>query len=381
MSRRTAGTGSIRQQRSGRWQVRLTAPDGRQVGAGTFATKAEAERALRQRLSEADRGAYQDPRSGRVTLEAYAEAWLRDRDLTPRTRETYARSLRLHILPTLGRVPLDKITPALVRTWHAKVLEVAPTPARQSYATLRAILNTAVHDEALAKNPCRVPRAGTARSKERPLLSPDQVSDLAAAMPPHLQPLVTVAFWCHLRLGEVLALQWDCVDLDAGSLTVRRGVVEVDGMQLLGEPKADSRRTVRLPAPAVEALARHREQHPGLPSARLFGRLDGKPLRHGHVQHAWAGARVDVGLPEARLHDLRHAGLTLAAQSGATLRELMHRAGHKSSRAALIYQHLAASRDAEIAERMAEVAAQGSSGARKAHGRSVVSVVDGTSTA
>jgi integrase len=364
--RRTPGSGTIRPLKSGKHQVRITGPDGRQVSAGTYATRPEAERALRHRLTDSDRNGWQDPRRSSVTVAEYAEAWLRDRPLRPRTRETYESSLRLHILPTLGRRPLDKLTPAIVRAWHAEVLRVGPTPARQSYALLHAIMRTAVEDDALAKNPCRIKGAGTARSKERSLLAPSQVAELAAEMPAHLRVLVTTAFLAHLRLGEVLGLRWSDIDLEAGTLTVRRAIVETDSGPLESEPKADSRRTIALPAPAVEALAQHREDRPALPSARVFTRLDGQPLRHHHVEYAWSRARARVGLPEAHLHDLRHAGLTLLAQEGATLRELMHRAGHKSSRAAMIYQHLGESRDALLAERMGEAVSQAATGTRKA---------------
>ena len=96
---------------------------------------------------------------------------------------------------------------------------------------------------------------------------------------------------------------------------------------------------------------------PALPSARLFVRQDGTTLRAHHVHAAWGTARRRADLPGAHLHDLRHAGLTLAAQSGATLAEVMRRTGHSSSRAAMIYQHAAERRDAEAAERLGRLAA------------------------
>jgi integrase len=89
-----------------------------------------------------------------------------------------------------------------------------------------------------------------------------------------------------------------------------------------------------------------------VPPDRLFARPDGSMLRAHHVHAAWSTARKRASLPEAHLHDLRHAGLTLAAQSGATLAEVMRRAGHSSSRAAMIYQHAAEGRDAEVAARL-----------------------------
>jgi integrase len=95
---------------------------------------------------------------------------------------------------------------------------------------------------------------------------------------------------------------------------------------------------------------------PGLPTARLFVRPDDTPLRVGHIQHAWRQAARGVGLEGVHFHDLRHAGLTLSAQSGATLAEVMRRAGHASSRAALIYQHAADARDADVADLLSQLA-------------------------
>src|SRR3712207_3056477 len=80
-------------------------------------------------------------------------------------------------------------------------------------------------------------------------------------------------------------------------------------------------------------------------------------LRAHYVHAAWSTARRAADLPDVHLHDLRHAGLTLAAQSGATLAEVMRRAGHSSSRAAMIYQHAAGRRDAEVAARLGRLAA------------------------
>ena len=146
--------------------------------------------------------------------------------------------------------------------------------------------------------------------------------------------------------------------LDKGQLRIERQAVEVDGEGArITEPKAGSRRTVNLPTPAVDALRQHLQTlPPGLPSASLFTRPDGSALRAHHVHHAWKFARVKAGLTDAHFHDLRHAGLTLSAQTGATLAEVMRRAGHSSAAAAMRYQHAADQRDAEIASRLSALA-------------------------
>jgi len=93
-------------------------------------------------------------------------------------------------------------------------------------------------------------------------------------------------------------------------------------------PKVASRRTIDLPDPAVNVLREHLEATgPALPSDPLFTRPDASGLRPQHIELPWVRARAQVGVQWAHFHDLRHAGLTLAAQAGASTRELMAAAG------------------------------------------------------
>ena len=354
--------GSVRRLPSGRYQARYIGPDGgRRTSPDTFPIKGDATRWLARIETELSRGQWTDPGQASVTLAKYAEAWLSQRTvkgkpLAPRTLDTYRHSLDAWILPRLGQLRLAAVTPAVVRTWHSDTLaQTGPTATRQSYALLRAIFNTAVQDEAVHRNPCRIPGAGQATSPERPLLDLSAVEAIIQEMPPHLQVLTVVAFWGHLRRGEVLALRREDVDLAAGTLFVRRQIVETDNGPLETAPKAASIRTVHLPAQALGPLAAWMAGRPGLPNAPLFTRQDGSQLRAGHLEWAWRSARARAGYPNAHLHDLRHAGLTLTAQLGATIAELQRRGGHSSTRAALIYQHAAAQRDERLAKLMSEL--------------------------
>lgn len=222
---------------------------------------------------------------------------------------------------------------------------------------LHDILATAVSDDALMRNPCRIAGAGQAPSEERPLLDLEQVRRLAANTPGHLRGLVELAFWGHLRLGELLALRIGDVSVDKGTVTVHRQVVETDSGPAVGPPKSGSQRTVHLPPQGVDALRALAAPRSGPTGRSALRAADGSTLRAHHVHAAWNAARKAAELPDAHLHDLRHAGLALAAQSGATLAEVMRRAGHSSSRAAMIYQHAAERRDAEVAERLGRLAA------------------------
>src|SRR3954463_1122239 len=357
--------GAIRRLPSGRYQARYPGPDGRMRTAPcTFESRSDAGRFLSAVETDMQRGLWSDPKTGDTTLRVSADAWLaerrvRGRVLAPRTVDTYRHSLDMWILPFLGDMPLRTLTPATVRRWHAEVAASTGTTAtRQAYALLRATLNTAVADDAIGRNPCRIRGAGQPHTLERPLIDPADVERASAAMPTGLKATVLLALWAHLRIGEVLGLQRGDIDLDAGTLAVQRQVVEIRGIgPIVVEPKMGSRRVVHLPQPAVDALRRHLDaMGPMLPAARLFRRPDGSELRLMHLEWYWRKARKAAGIEHAHFHDLRHAGWTLPAQVGAPLAEVMRRAGHSSAAAGIRYQHAADKRDKEIAARLSKLA-------------------------
>lgn len=198
--------------------------------------------------------AWRDPRRGAVTLRTYSGHWLaertvRGRPLARRTLDTYQNSLARWILPQLGDIELRQLTAPRIRQWHATISErTGPTATRQAYALLRAILNTAVDDELIRRNPCRMRGAGQPVMKERPLLDLDQVERLRLAMPEHLQGLVAVTFWAHLRIGEVVALQRGDFDRERRALRIERQQIELrGGGSEITPPKAGSRRLTHRP--------------------------------------------------------------------------------------------------------------------------------------
>ncbi len=355
--------GRIRQLPSGRWQARIADPDGSLRSLGTYATRTVASRALSAHETDAARGAWTAQRASTQTLETYAAQWLETRALRPRTKEHYADQLRLRILPTLGPVPLSSLTPQRIRIWHADLRADAEqrrrgeSALRTSYRVLRAILSTAVEDGLIGRNPCIIRKAGSEVAPTRPLLQEREVWALADAVPPRYEALVWLAAGTALRSAELSALRRCDVDLQRRELRVARAYVEpVRSPAYFGPPKSDAGvRTVALPQVIVPVLEEHLDRWAEAgPEGLLFTSEKGGPLSR-HNRKWWRAAVLQAGLdPRTHLHDLRHAGLTLAAQSGATLRELMALAGHSSPRAALIYQHAAADRAAAVAAAMSE---------------------------
>jgi integrase len=349
--------GSVRRLPSGRYQARYKVDGETYTAPRTFETKREADAFLAEMRVAMDRGTWVDPNAGRMTLVEYATRWLRERPgLRPRTRELYDGLLRLHILPDLAAIELRRLAPARIRTWHSSLLE-GPRPgastAAKSYRLLRAILNTAVEDELLTRNPCHVSGAGIERPAERPVATIEQVYELADAIEPRFRALVLLATFTALRLGELRALTQANLDLLHREVAVVHQIQELaDGSLVLGPPKTDAGiRRVAIPAAILPELESHlgRWSAPGK-DGLVFPGTRRQPLRRATLYTAWNRARRAVGLDDFHFHDLRHTGNTLAAATGASTKELMARLGHASPRAALIYQHAVRERDHEIAQ-------------------------------
>ena len=355
--------GYVRKLPSGRYQASFVGPSGlRQSAPRTFKTKTDADRWLAAAEADISRGTWLAEDLGRESFGNYARAWLRDHPtMGPRYRETCERNLRLH-LASLQDVPLRAMSPAVVREWHASALrgKGGRTSIQQSYRFLRAVMNTAVRDGAIAKNPCQIQGAGSDRAKERPVATPAQVVALIEAITPRYRAAILLAAWCGLRRGEVLGLLRDDVDLVAKTVTVRRNRIELlsKPQAFDAPPKTDAgKRTVNVPPHVLPVLEAHMTAWTG--PVRVFVGRDGRPMRGDAVRQAFTRARLKAGMPGFRFHDLRHTGQTLAASAGATTKDLMLRLGHASAAAANRYLHAVDGRDAEVASALSELAAHG----------------------
>jgi integrase len=357
MARRHFGT--VRKRSSGRWQV-VYRVDGRMYSAGAYTFKADALACLATIESDLRRGAWIDPRAGKMTLRVYADEWLDQRnDLAFRTKELYTYLLERHIIPSLGNATLIGLAPSKIRSWHSSLAREHPSTAAKAYRLLSSILRTAVTDGFLVSSPCKVAGGGVERPAERPVATVHEVEALEAAMPEHLRLIVLLATWCQLRRAELLGLRRKDIDLTSGSLRVEQSrTITMHGKSLVKEPKSDAgRRTIAVPGFLIARLQDHLDRftRPEV-DALVFMGITGVPLTGNVLQVAWQRARAKVGRTDLRLHDLRHTGLTLAAATGATTVELMYRAGHSSSVAAMRYQHATKDRDRIIADALGAIA-------------------------
>lgn len=290
----------------------------------------------------------------KTSVKNYADQWLDHRfDLAIRTRELYEYLLENHIYPTLGNVSLQNLTPSTIRGWHAELAQRHPSTAAKSYRLLSTIMNTAVIDGIIVSSPCRVRGAGVEHAGERPVATVAEVKALANAMPDRLRLVVLLATWCQLRRGEILGLRRKDVDALHSMIHIEQSrTIARNGTSITKSPKSRAgKRSLAVSVPIMEAIVEHLESFTESdPDSLLFCSPIGPPLSVGVLQRAWTKARLTVGRPDLHLHDLRHTGLTFAAATGATTAELMRRAGHASTEAALRYQHATRDRDRILAK-------------------------------
>ena len=311
--------GRVRKLPSGRYQARYQGPDGIDRPAPTtFVTKRAAEVWLVKAESEIRDDQWIDPDDGRTLFGEYASAWVQERpNLRPNTVQVYGYVLHRHIEPTFGKTAIADIRDAHVRRWRKELLEggTSLSSVAKSYRLLKAILNTAVEDGIIRRNPCRIRGAALDKSPERSVLTLRQVIVLADAIEPRYRSLILLAVFGSLRWGELAALRRCDLNLASGTVRIERSLSELPGGgYLFGPPKSDAgHRIVAIPRAVRPELKRHLSEFaaPGA-DALVFTSPTGAPLRHGNFRRrSWLPALARTGLTGTHFHDLRHTGNNL----------------------------------------------------------------------
>ena len=272
MARQRRAGGGVDRLPSGRFRVRIVSPEGERLSIGSFTTRRAAETAYARSLADRADGKWRAPIEATITLEEYAPGWIEERltsrgePLRPRVKDMYRSQLRLHIFPTLGSIPVSKITTARVRSWSAEKRGLdgpGASTAAKCYRLLRSIMMTATEDGLLAANPCNIKGAGVEPAEERPIPTVAQVHAIAETIHPRYRCIVLLAGFVGLRKGELLGLRRCDLDLDAGELSVvQQRQLDRHGQHLVGPPKtAAGKRTIALPASLIPDLQHHLDEY------------------------------------------------------------------------------------------------------------------------
>lgn len=358
-ARRTFG--EIETRASGRIRARYVGPD-EQRHSRMFDEQEDAQvwLGLESRLIQRDEWTPPEWRASTLstTVADYATTQLASRELAPRTREEYDRYLERFVTEdVLGKMPIRSVSPADVTTWLAVVRgATGKVMAARVYALVSSIFKAAVDEDVIPASPFRVKRASQAK-RQRPQTSATaaEVAAVLAHLPEEYRAMVLVAAWGGLRSGELRNLRRQDVDLKAGTVRAREQVQNLRKRgKVVRDLKSDAaHRTIHLPTHVVEVMRQQVKKRAQAGDWRRDGLVF--PSRRGtHISQAvlwrvWDRARKAIDRPDLRFHDLRHTAAMLAADTGATVPELMARLGHNTPQAAMKYLHAASGADLRIA--------------------------------
>ena len=323
---------------------------------------------MRRKLTEAlrghDQGLTVNPKA--QSVEQFLTHWLEEvakQKVRPSTYRSYEQIVRNHLVPGLGKLPLQKLTPqALQKFLNAKT--ETGISVEHLRRVLRSALTQAVKWDLVPRNAAALVSTPKRERHEFAYLEPDKArAFLAEAKNHRLEALFTVAIAVGLRLGEALGLRWQDVDLDAGTLTVRYQLQRLKGAPKLVEPKtARARRTVPLPPFAVAALRAHkvRQLEERLLNADVwkdqglvFASSVWTPMFDRNVRRTLDAILTKCELPPMRFHDLRHTCASLLLAQGTDARTIMETLGHSQITLTLnTYSHVMPSLQRDAADKM-----------------------------
>lgn len=290
----------------------------------------------------------------------YATAWLDAKSrIKQKTREGYRSLLESRILPTFGRSRLAAIDRPLVGCWVRSMSSEGLSPSRicQAHQCLAAILEQAVDDGLIGRNPARRVELPRLKEPDHRYLTAEQVARLGEAMPnAQHRSMVYVLAYGGLRWGEAAALRRGRVDVLRRTLGITESAAEVSGHLEFGTTKTHESRTVHLPPFVAEMLGRHLEDVADDPKALVFAAPQGGPLRYSNNRKGvWDPARERAGddLTDVTPHHLRHTCASLMRAAGGDVKAIQQQLGHRHATVTLnTYTHLFEGDLAEVMDRL-----------------------------
>lgn len=350
-----ASTKKRRRRAGWRYTALYRDPAGRQRSAGTFRTKAEADRAGIAAEMRMGQGTWVDAKAGRITFTDYVEIrWFPSRHLEVSTKAAYRSYLDRHFLPAFGPYPMAEISPHLVQTWVRTALEggLSARSVAKYHTMLHSIFKRAVADRVIGYNPCESTDLPKIVIKRRRILSPSEFELLLAAIPQPHRAMVLTGIETGMRWGELAALRPVHLDGPRQLIRVEETIVEVSkknspsGRRYLVKPypKDDEPRSLRISSGLVALLlGRIRELEIG--EQELLFPSTQRNLRQPMSRNTWrtriwrpaiARSAIDPGI---RMHDLRHAHASWLLAGGADLKTVMDRLGHTQIQTTQRYLH------------------------------------------
>lgn len=340
-------------------------------------SRAKAAQRLRELKEKQTRGEL--PIGRAPTVAEWLEVWLQTiaaKKVRPTTLAGYESKLSQYLIPLLGRHRLDKLRPEQVeQAWHELAetgnpvkddpTPLAPRSVQQCHRILSRALKVAHQRGYVSRNVCTLIDAPSVPDEEIiPLSGPQARKVLDACHETRNAARWSVALSLGLRQGEALGLTWPDVDLDKGTLTVRRALQRIKGRGLVlsATKSRSSQRTIALPPPLLAELKAHRkaqnEERLAAGTAwkgtldLVFAQTNGKPIDPRADWQDWIDLLARAEVPRHRLHDARHTAATLLLEQGVDTRVVMAILGHSQISMTSRYQHVMDKMQTDAAARM-----------------------------
>lgn len=342
------GTGS-------RWQAVWREPDGTRRRK-SFTHKDAAQAHLDNVAHTTRSGTYVAVERGSLTLGEWADRWIpAQTHLKPGGLSTVTGIVTKHITPCWGRCALNEISRADIQAWVTG-LDVAPATTRRIHGVLQRMLEDAVDDMRIARNPARGVNLPSGAHREHRYLTVLEVDALIDSMPEHHRPITRCLAWTGLRFGEAAELRVKDLDLDARRISVTRSVSTTTGVALVSTPKTSAgSRAVPIADEVLDDLVTLAEdrQRDDLVYLTPYG----AQYRKDNYRRVFQAAVRDAGLGEVRVHDLRHTAVSIAIAAGASVKLVQRMVGHASAAITLdVYAGLFEQELATISQRVSEYA-------------------------
>ncbi len=325
------------------WKVRYRDPD-RVEKARTFAKKTDAEKFAATIETDILRGDYVDPRAAKVALKEWSEKWAAGLTVKPKTKSGYESLLRSRILPVFGKRRLAEIRRSDIQEWIASMLAegLSAGRARQAVIVLRLMLDAAVDDRLIARNPADRIKLPKIPHKEAEYFDPDAADRIVGAVPEDYRLLFRILAILGLRYGEAAALRRRHVDFLRRRLRVEESLAEVSGELIFGPTKSHAERALPIPPSLMTELEQHLEEIDADPETLLFTGEKGGPLRYRYAyMDIWRPVLKELGMPTVGMHALRHSAAARMISAGASPKAVQSIMGHRSAAFTLtVYGHL-----------------------------------------
>jgi integrase len=316
-----------------------------------FKRQTDAKDWVREQEAAVVVGTFAAPSRGKETLRSYFIRWQARQVHKATTEAAFTSVFDNHVLPEIGDMRLDAITPADVQTIvKAWTRSAAPATVRMRYSTLATVMRSAVKERIIPMSPCEdvaVPRPA-AKTSLVPITA-DTVIAMYHAMPDRYRLFVTLGAGAGMRRGEILGLTADRVFSAFGTIRVDRQLARMSVTSkevLFVPPKTEaSVRTIPVDALVTDAVEAHVEQYGSHASGLLLTSSIGTPLSPSSLHAAWTAAAKEVGTA-ATPHDLRHFFASVQLRNGTSIKAVQNMLGHKTASETLdTYGHLMGDED------------------------------------